>query len=32
LTDCAAPYFENGSLRKRRFHRALVEAGMVDLA
>lgn len=32
LTDCAAPYFANESLRKRRFHRALVEAGMVDLA
>ncbi|WP_137931143.1 sulfatase-like hydrolase/transferase [Mesorhizobium comanense] len=32
LKDCAAPYFDSASSRKRRFHRALVEAGMVDLA
>lgn len=32
LNDCAAPYFDSTSPRKRRFHRALVEAGMVDLA
>lgn len=32
LNDCAAPYFDPASPRKRRFHRALVEAGMVNLA
>jgi hypothetical protein len=32
LNDCAAPYFDAASPRKRRFHRALVEAGMVNLA
>jgi hypothetical protein len=32
LADCAAPYFASESVRKKRFHRALVEAGMVDLA
>ncbi|TPM42046.1 sulfatase-like hydrolase/transferase [Mesorhizobium sp. B2-3-4] len=32
LADCAASYFGSTSRRKRRFHRALVEAGMVDLA
>lgn len=32
LNECAAPYFESASLRKRRFHRTLVDAGMVDLA
>ncbi|MBN9219156.1 MAG: sulfatase-like hydrolase/transferase [Mesorhizobium sp.] len=32
LHDCAAPYFDSASPRKRSFHRALVEAGMVDLA
>jgi hypothetical protein len=32
LNDSAAPYFDSASSRKRRFHRALVEAGMVDLA
>ncbi|TPJ43536.1 hypothetical protein FJ434_00860 [Mesorhizobium sp. B2-5-13] len=31
LNDCAAPYFDSASSRKRRFHRALVEATMVDL-
>ncbi|RWE45701.1 MAG: hypothetical protein EOS78_00420 [Mesorhizobium sp.] len=31
LDDCAASYFDSGSPRKRRFHRTLVEAGMVDL-
>ncbi|WP_201410079.1 hypothetical protein [Mesorhizobium sp. J8] len=32
LADCAAPYFASESVRKKRFHRALVEAGIVDLA
>lgn len=32
LADCAAPYFASESVGKKRFHRALVEAGMVDLA
>lgn len=32
LADCAARYFASESVRKKRFHRALVEAGMVDLA
>lgn len=32
LHDFAAPYFDSASPRKRGFHRALVEAGMVDLA
>lgn len=31
LTECVGPYFANESLRKRRFHRALVDGGMVDL-
>jgi hypothetical protein len=32
LNDCAAGYFDAASPRKRRFLRALVDAGMVDLA
>jgi hypothetical protein len=31
LDDCAALYYDSGSLRKLRFHRALVEAGIVRL-
>jgi len=32
LDDCGTAYFDSTSPRKRRFHRTLVEAGMVDLA
>jgi hypothetical protein len=32
LKDDPATYFDIASTTKRRFHRALVEGGMVDLA
>jgi hypothetical protein len=32
LKEDPATYFDIASRKKRRFHRALVEAGMIDLA
>ena len=31
LPECGSAYFETDSARKRRFHRALVDAGLIDL-
>jgi len=30
--ECGASYFASGSMRKRRFHRTLVDLGLVDLS
>ena len=31
LDECGTSYFASDSMRKRRFHRTLVELGLVDL-
>lgn len=31
LPECGSAYFDSDSRRKRRFHRALVDAGLIDL-